>query len=70
MRVRYSKHKYDVKNRPDQNEFSQHCKKNHDLEKDIEIYILERLIPLIQARERMEDKYICKLKTLQTKRYE
>ena len=62
---RFSKHKYDTANRPQQNEFTQHCEKNHDLSKDIEIYILDHGIPSLPARERMEDRFICKLQTLE-----
>ena len=40
-------------NRPQQNEFTQHCEKNHDLSKDIEIYILESGISSFPAWERM-----------------
>ena len=62
---RFSGHKYDVAKRPTQNEFTQHCEKKHDLKKDIEIYILDHGISSFPARERMEDRFICKLQTLE-----
>ena len=66
MSDRWSKHKYDVKNRPTQNELATHCHKDHDLEKDIEVFILDHGIHLLEERKRLEDKYICKLQTLQS----
>ena len=41
MSERWPKHKYDVKNRTTQNELATHCHKDHDLEKDIEVFILD-----------------------------
>ena len=43
MAVRWSQHKYDIRKRPDQNELSKHCCRNHNLEKDLEVFILDRL---------------------------
>ena len=62
----WSKHKYDVQNRPTQNELATHCHKDHDLEKDLEVFILDYCIPSLEERKRLEDKYICKLQTLQS----
>ena len=62
----WSKHKYDVKNRPTQNELATHCHKDHDLEKDIEVFILDHGIHSLEERKHLEDKYICKLQTLQS----
>ena len=64
MSERYSKHKYDILKRPEQNELSSHCHKDHDLERDLEVYILDYGISDLNQRERLEDKYICKLQTL------
>ena len=63
MKIRYSKHKYDVNNRPTQNEFATHCHRGHDLEKDIEISILDYGIGSLEERERVEDRFICRLQT-------
>ena len=39
---RYSGHKYDIKKRPDNCDLAKHCRSsNHDLEKDLEITIIE-----------------------------
>ena len=62
---RFSGHKYDIKKRPDQNELSQHCHKHsHDPVQDLEIFIIDHGIKDLQARERLEDFYICKLQTM------
>ena len=66
MKIRWSKHKYDILNRPGQNELATHCHKNHDLEKDLDVYILDHGIHSFAERERMEDRYICKLQTHQS----
>ena len=65
MSKRWSKHKYDIINRPLQNELATHCHKDHDLEKDLEVHILDHGITLLAERERMEDKFICMLQTHQ-----
>ena len=61
---RYGKHKYDIKKRPDQNELATHCHQNHDLSKDLEVYIVDYGIHDLDQRKRMEDKVICKLQTM------
>ena len=66
MAKRWSKHKYDIVNRPDQNELATHCHRNHNLEKDLEIFILDYGYHQQNQRERMEDRYICQLQTLQS----
>ena len=66
MAERWSNHKYDIVNRPDQNELSKHCHRNHDIEKDIEIFILDYGYDRLEERERMEDRYICRLQTHQS----
>ena len=61
---RYSGHKYDIKKRPDNCDLAKHCRSsNHDLEKDLEITIIEHGIKNQDRRRRIEDKYICKLQT-------
>ena len=66
MKIRWSKHKYDIINRPGQNELATHCHNNHDITKDLEIFILDHGLHSFAGRERMEDKYICKLQTHQS----
>ena len=65
MADRWSKHKYDIKSRPEQNELSKHCKRNHDPEKDLEVTIVDYGIEKLEERERMEDKIMCRLQTHQ-----
>ena len=64
MSERYGKHKYDIKKRPEQNELSAHCHKNHNIDQDLEVYILDYGIQHLQERERIEDKLICRLQTM------
>ena len=66
MEERWSKHKYDIRNRPEQNELSKHCKRNHDPEKDLEVTIVDYGIEKLEERERMEDKMIYRLQTHQS----
>ena len=62
---RYGGHKYDIKKRPDNCDLARHCcNTKHDLEKDLEITIIEHGIKNQDKRKRVEDKYICKLQTL------
>jgi len=59
---RFSKHRYDAKKRPDNNELAKHVSKyNHDFDKDIDITILKNNIKTAPEREIMEDKLICLL---------
>ena len=63
-RDRYVKHKYDIKRRPKQNELSAHFHKDHNIEEDLEIHILNYGIHNIGKRTRMEDRLIGKLQTI------
>ena len=49
-----------------QNELSTHCHKDHNLETDLDVHILEHGIEDLGERQRMEDKMICKLQTHQS----
>ena len=64
MSERFSKHKYDIKKRPLQNELAEHCHGTHDPEKDLLVYILDHGIKEQGKREQLEDKYICMLQTM------
>ena len=66
MSERYSKHKYDIKNRPSNCDLAKHCHRDHDLEKDIEVSIIDHGIQDLDERRRAEDKYICRLQTFGT----
>ena len=39
--TRWSKHKYDIVNRPEQNELTKHCCRGHNLERDLEVIVLD-----------------------------
>ena len=60
----YGKHKYDIKNRPKQNELAAHLHKDHHIEEDLEIHILDYGIHHLGKRTRTEDRLICKLQTM------
>ena len=66
MGEHFSKHKYDIKTRPQQNELATHCHKHkhHDTEKHLEVFIIDSGLPMLGLRKLLEDKYICKLQTL------
>ena len=54
---------YDAIKRPGQNEFATHCHADHDLENDIEMTILDYDIGSLEERERVEDRFICRIQT-------
>ena len=61
---RFSKHRYDIKNRPDNSELAKHFHESHNLNNDLNVTILQNNIKTAAARRYHEDKWICKLKTL------
>ena len=66
LKDRMSKHRYDCKSRPDNTELSSHFhNKKHDLEKDMEIHILQTGLSTVGERDHFEDRWICQLQTLQ-----
>lgn len=60
LKIRFSKHRYDAKNRPKNCELANHIQSNpgHDFDQDIEVSILQA------DRERAEDKLACQLGSL------
>ena len=61
---RFSKHRYDIKNIPDNSELAKHFHKNHNLCNDFNVTVLQSNIKTAAARRYHENKCICKLKTL------
>ena len=61
---RFSKHRYDIKNRRDNSELAKHFHESHNLNNDLNVTILQNNIKTAAARRYHEDKWICKLKTL------
>ena len=61
---RFSKHRYDIKNRPDNSELVKHFHESHNLNYDLNVTILQNNIKTAAARRYHENKWICKLKTL------
>ena len=63
---RFSKHKYDVKKRPDNSELASHFHENHDFDRDLEISVLQIInTDALPMRVHYEDRWICALQTLQ-----
>ena len=65
LQDRMSKHRHDCRKRPDNTELSAHFHRNHDPEKHMEIHILQMGLKTVEAREHYEDRWICRLQTLQ-----
>ena len=62
LRERFSKHRYDAKNRPDNDELAAHIHKcQHEFDKDIEILILKGNLHQKHERELWKDKFIYSL---------
>ena len=62
LKDRFSKHRYDAKNRPDNNKLAHHIHHyHHDFDHDIDVTILKDNLNDTKAREKCEDKYICLL---------
>ena len=61
---RFSKHRYDIKKRRNNSELANHFHENH-VDADMEVMILQTDVPSEAQREFLEDKWICRLQTLQ-----
>ena len=61
---RFFKHRYDIKNRPDNSELAKHFHESHNLNNDLNVTILQNNIKTAAARRYHKDKWICKLKNL------
>ena len=67
LKDRFSKHRHDAKKRPDNNDLAEHFyQDDHDFDKDLEVLILQSGLSKSRAqREYFEDRWICRLQTLQ-----
>ena len=64
MRERFNKHRYNAKNRPDNNELAAQIHKHqHEFDKDFEVLIPKGNLHQKHERELWEDKFICLLGT-------
>ena len=63
--MRFSKHRYDVKNRPENNELTKHFKENHDMNKDLKLFIIHNNIRDTDKRIHLENLSICQMQSLQ-----
>ena len=49
----YGKHRQEMKKRPDQNELAAHCHQDHNVSKDLELFIVDyRIHDLEERKER------------------
>lgn len=65
LKDRFSKHRYDAKKRPDNCELADHFHKDHSIDKDMEVLILQSgLTKSERQREHEEDRWICRLQTM------
>ena len=62
---RFSKHRYDIKNRPDNTELAAHFHENHSIDDDLDVIILQSNLLNQNERIHHEDRWICRLQTLQ-----
>ena len=64
---RFSKHRYDIKHRPDNSEIAEHFHTGHE-EGDLKVMILQTgLSESEDQREYFEDRWMCRLQSLQAK---
>ena len=60
LREKFRKHRYDAKNRPDNNELTANIHKHqHEFDKDIEVLILKGHLYQKHEKELWEGKFIC-----------
>ena len=60
LRTRFSKHGYDTKTRPDNNELTANMYEHkYDFEKDLDVAILKDKVFTKAEREYYEDRFIC-----------
>ena len=60
---RLSNHRYDAKNRPDNNELAAHFHQNHNFDTDLEVQIAHKDIYNEGYRKFLEDRTMCKLQS-------
>ena len=65
LQTRMSKHRYDCRKRPGNCALAQHFHKDHDPEKHMDIYILQTGLVTEAEREFHEDRWICRLQTME-----
>ena len=61
---RFSKHCYDIKNRPDNSKLTKLSHENHNIYDSFNTTILQNNIKTATARVYHKDRWICKLKTV------
>ena len=61
---RFSKHCYDIKNRPDNSELAKGFLENYNINDNLNLAILQNNIKIAAARRYHEEKWVYKLKTL------
>jgi len=65
LNERFSRHRWDIKNRPENCDLAGHFHKDHDLDTDMKVVILQQLKNGNKdLREYYEDRWICRLQSL------
>ena len=67
LQTRMSKHRYDCRKRPGNCALAQHFfnTKDHNPEKDMQIFVLQTGLSTEAERELHEDRWICRLQTME-----
>ena len=60
----FSKHRYDIKNRPDNSEPAKYFHESHNINDNLNVTILQNKIKTAATRRYRKNKWICELKTL------
>ena len=63
LATRFVKHRYDIKNRPNNSELAEHFHTGHNMEEDLDITIVQKDLSSTSKREHMENRWMCKLQT-------
>ena len=61
---RFSKHCYDIKNKPDNSELAKHFHQSHNINDNIDVTILQTNIKIAAARRYREEKWISRQKSI------
>ena len=60
----FSKHCYDIKNRPGNSQLAKNFLENYNINDNLNVTILQYNIKIAAARRDHEEKWVCKIKTL------
>ena len=64
LATRFAKHRYDIGKRPSNSELAEHFHKDHNVDQDLEVAILQSGVNDTSERVQLEDRWMRKLQTL------